>query len=1646
VSCEFTAPYQYTGIEQMIPKWISSLGQRLARRVGLDIDSDNVKKSKYYNAESMLHVREPIVEDRPPPRWVSRSTPAVEPAKPKKNRKARSRTGATAPPAPKDTTAVSGESIEPETAGDLAISRVAGVRRVPSLDARLMAAYWQEALHYVDFAPFSSGPKADAPLDWQDPEAVAKLDASSNQEQDFGKTPQDVVVVLTVWRIKGEKPQQYETHHPLLAVPASYIEKKWFAARSDAAPVLNERYLSPDVGTHCVCLGDSDDANRSLSRAIDMLKSDSTLVEIGWSEWWLTCCSVILELLGVTTFADAESALGSQFDELLPPRKGDRAQWHLGAAVFEVAGAGTVYLDRVYRSLDALLPVYPIETGLFRRFCGGSNAASVAAMPQVPGGAVLAHMDEDDCGKRAMFPLDGSQRNAVRAILSLQPGEMQAVNGPPGSGKTAMLRALIASKWVSAAIREEPCPIIVACGFTNQSVRNVISAFGSIAGRNSNIPYACRWIPDAESYGAYWPSQSVRSDPDMQAELSEYVCLQQARNGSLFEYTDRINVLNPSLALDYEDRYLTNARMALGLPYLESVDQAVREVRERLVAIDAARRDFVLSAQVNEDALERAENYIDTAGTNWTAKRLKKAKELLADLQSERGTAAAHKLADLCWGAEAFHWAARYWEGMFLIAQRVRLFDRHADNVEESLRRLCMLTPCLVSTLHMAPQWAAIDDPFAGPGDQRTHYFGLFDLLMVDESGQASPELAAAVFGLAKTAAVVGDMQQLVPIWNQTELAERMIAKRVGVMDELAGIVRSRRSVATGSTLGAARLVSRWKDSDDDGVSLRSHYRCKPSIIGFCNQLSYGGTLAVFTEENEDDPEPSLGWVAVEAEPKDSGGSLVNQLEADELVSWLVDRWPEWVRKKSYGNKPIQKTVAILTPYKRQADYIEMRFREVFAKARATATGGWPSTEDLKKVTIGTVHRLQGAEFPVVVFSLVEGPRHGARSFIDQDRRMFNVAVSRAKASFLIFANPTRLFPLTETYNVASLPPSRRFGAYLRALNVPRLYPQQVVIIEAPGKLKTLSTILGKKSSVVATGGALWSLEFEGGVDVGAGFVPKTEPEKQTMPALARIAEEIATVDRVILATDNDRMGEYIAWQATLQLPPSALEGKKVRRARLGSITGDAVRSAIMNDGLLDDRRVMAEAVREVVDRLITQRHRAAMSPVNRIRPTAEETKRLVDLGACSGQGHLGESPVIGRVMAAVLRLILNRARATDGMREQRRVTAGLKLGAHTVVGVLYRKSDGKDVTSATNAGEAIDRLKGCVLQMTCPPYSETMQRKFSGPGTLDILEAAWRAHGLMPWETMESLQSLYTGEWSKDPGKTFEPRAPILPPSTDLGHPPLTPVDRAASPEEMRPFMAANDHAVYSLIWSFFTASEATNVIHRTIRLDYQIVDPAAGLGSQAAQFCVKFEGSSWAGIPADIETWIVQRYPSLSRQSAESLKLLYQDIQDKVPVLKAEPALAWDLTMDRLLVIMADRRIGRPSTTAGALFRLYKNGLLEPSVDRGPVRLTAAGLAAAITLDAAEPELSSPEFSAKLGQTLDKIERGQQNPREALTELMPALAPKFDPVIVGPKIWNSLAELEKAMRSRDSSPNGGSLVTAPLDEPLTPSGLQQT
>ena len=70
----------------------------------------------------------------------------------------------------------------------------------------------------------------------------------------------------------------------------------------------------------------------------------------------------------------------------------------------------------------------------------------------------------------------------------------------------------------------------------------------------------------------------------------------------------------------------------------------------------------------------------------------------------------------------------------------------------------------------------------ADNGEWDAPLYDAIDLLIVDESGQVSPELAIPSFSLAKQAILVGDVEQIEPIWSISDEYSGINLKRFGLV------------------------------------------------------------------------------------------------------------------------------------------------------------------------------------------------------------------------------------------------------------------------------------------------------------------------------------------------------------------------------------------------------------------------------------------------------------------------------------------------------------------------------------------------------------------------------------------------------------------------------------------------------------------------------------------------------------------------------------------------------------------------------------------------------------------------------------------------------------------------------------------------
>ena len=200
-----------------------------------------------------------------------------------------------------------------------------------------------------------------------------------------------------------------------------------------------------------------------------------------------------------------------------------------------------------------------------------------------------------------------------------------------------------------------------------------------------------------------------------------------------------------------------------------------------------------------------------------------------------------------------------------------------------------------------------------------------------------------------------------------------------------------------------ARKSCSFEVAGERGAFLTEHRRCLDPIIAYCNDYVYHGRLLPKKGNKVKYKDlPPKGYVHVNGvSEKGATGSVLNRAEAAAIVSWLET---EKDKLESVYKEPIRKIVAVVTPFKAQEEIIRS-----FAEQS-------PEAEAFAGMTIGTVHSLQGAQCPVVIFSSVNSPGD-ASYFMEQGGKynMLNVAVSRAQYHFLVFGNMNIFHPERNT-------------------------------------------------------------------------------------------------------------------------------------------------------------------------------------------------------------------------------------------------------------------------------------------------------------------------------------------------------------------------------------------------------------------------------------------------------------------------------------------------------------------------------------------------------------------------------------------------------------------------------------------------------
>jgi len=144
-----------------------------------------------------------------------------------------------------------------------------------------------------------------------------------------------------------------------------------------------------------------------------------------------------------------------------------------------------------------------------------------------------------------------------------------------------------------------------------------------------------------------------------------------------------------------------------------------------------------------------------------------------------------------------------------------------------------------------------------------------------------------------------------------------------------------------------------------------------------------------------------------------------------------------------------------------------------------------------------------------------------------------------------------------------------------------------LVIVESPAKCKTIEKYLGAGYRCMASCGHIRELDTEKGlacIDIAHGFTPSYKVASRKGDVVKQLREAARMASEVILATDDDREGEAIAWHLTQVL---GLPLATTPRIVFHEITKSAIERAIENPRRVDMNRVLSQQARQVLDLLV---------------------------------------------------------------------------------------------------------------------------------------------------------------------------------------------------------------------------------------------------------------------------------------------------------------------------------------------------------------------------------------------------------------------------------------------------------------------------
>lgn len=540
-----------------------------------------------------------------------------------------------------------------------------------------------------------------------------------------------------------------------------------------------------------------------------------------------------------------------------------------------------------------------------------------------------------------------------------------------------------------------------------------------------------------------------------------------------------------------------------------------------------------------------------------------------------------------------------------------------------------------------------------------------------------------------------------------------------------------------------------------------------------------------------------------------------------------------------------------------------------------------------------------------------------------------------------------------------------------------------LVIVESPTKAKTIQKYLGKDFAVLSSYGHVRDLpKSKMGIDIEHDFVPQYIIPTRARKNVTLLKKQAAKADNVILATDEDREGEAIAWHLVQAL---GLEGKPTKRIAFHEITKEAIENALQHPRAIDGKLVDAQQARRILDRLVGYE----LSPF---------LWRKFYRGLSAG-----------RVQSVAVRLIIEREReiqafkpeeywTIDGLfhtNKEELITAKLhaKNGETLDKFALKTGDEAKSLTAALEKSKyAVSDIKQRRTKKNVPtPFTtshlqqEASRRLHMSPAqTMVIAQQLYEGItlgeegqvGLITYmrtdsmnlsekfltETKGHLQTTYGAEYAVAAPRTFKSKSK----NAQEAHEAIRPSEVLRTPQSVADYLDPKQRKLYDLIWRRAVASQMPEAETETTTIDVATTQPIDGATYtfRASGSVVVFDG--WRKLyPDDSKEQLLPK-----TEVGETLKL--ESLQPTQHFTEPPPR----FSEATLIKVLEEHGIGRPSTYAPTVSTIITRGYVE----RVQRQLKPTDLSFLVNDLLVEhfPKVVDYEFTATLEKQLDDIAEG--------------------------------------------------------------------